>query len=103
MAHLGTSLVLTSCILFLTWGKEWDHQLRSSLHPLLFAGVYKAAQGVMDLLRFGAPFKAVMLVAMPKTVQSVFAAVADFYTWKLATLIFGAEKNAPWAAVGHLS
>jgi phosphatidylinositol glycan class B len=45
------------------------------------------------------PFKALMLVALPGALQSVFAALADFYTWKLAMDIYGRESNAPWAAV----
>ncbi|KAG7290254.1 hypothetical protein NEMBOFW57_000253 [Staphylotrichum longicolle] len=30
---------------------------------------------------------------------SVFAALGDFYTWKLAMDIYGRESNAPWAAL----
>ncbi|KAH8895123.1 hypothetical protein GQ53DRAFT_642138 [Thozetella sp. PMI_491] len=80
---------------WLTW--EWRNQLRSSLHPLLFGALYKAADGLTNLLMCDPPFKAVVLAALPKVVQSVFAALGDFYAWRLATAIHGGRSNAPWA------
>ncbi|KAK0723077.1 glycosyltransferase family 22 protein [Lasiosphaeria miniovina] len=82
---------------WLTW--EWQHQLRSSLHPVLFAAVYRAADALMAYMSLFPPFRAMMLVALPGVVQSVIAALGDYYTWKLATAIFGRESNAPWAAL----
>ncbi|KAK0637274.1 glycosyltransferase family 22 protein [Bombardia bombarda] len=82
---------------WLTW--EWQHQLRSSLHPVIFGLAYKAAHSLMSLLRFFPPLEAFLLVALPKVVQSVFAALGDFYTWRLAMDIFGRQSNAPWAAL----
>ena len=82
---------------WLTW--EWQHQLRSSLHPAVFGLAYKAVEGLMSAMSLFPPFKAVILVALPGALQSVFAALADFYTWKLAMDIYGRESNAPWAAV----
>lgn len=49
------------------------------------------------------PFRAFILVALPGALQSVFAALGDFYTWKLAMDIYGRESNAPWAAVSLVS
>ncbi|AEO57416.1 glycosyltransferase family 22 protein [Thermothelomyces thermophilus ATCC 42464] len=82
---------------WLTW--EWQHQLRSSLHPAIFGLAYKAAESLMSSLSLFPPFKALMLVALPRTLQAVFAALADFYTWKLAMDIYGRQSNAPWAAL----
>ncbi|KAH6624475.1 glycosyltransferase family 22 protein [Chaetomium sp. MPI-SDFR-AT-0129] len=82
---------------WMTW--EWQHQLRSSLHPAIFGLAYKAAEGLMGALHLFPPFKAVMLVALPGALQSVFAALGDFYTWKLAMDIYGRESNFPWAAL----
>ena len=53
----------------------------------------------MTSLSLFPPFKAFMLVALPGALQAVFAALGDFYTWKLAMDIYGRESNAPWAAV----
>jgi phosphatidylinositol glycan class B len=65
--------------------------------------VYKAVDSLMSFLHLFVPFRAFILVALPGTLQSVFAALADFYTWKLAMDIYGKESNAPWAAVSFLS
>lgn len=53
----------------------------------------------MSLLDLFVPFRAFILVALPGALQSVFAALGDFYTWKLAMDVYGRESNAPWAAV----
>ncbi|KAK4153673.1 glycosyltransferase [Chaetomidium leptoderma] len=82
---------------WMTW--EWQHQLRSSLHPAIFGLAYKAVDGVMSFLQLYPPFRAFILVALPTTLQSVFAALGDFYTWKLAMDIYGRQSNAPWAAL----
>ncbi|KAK1750674.1 hypothetical protein QBC47DRAFT_393222 [Echria macrotheca] len=81
---------------WLTW--EWQQQLRSSLHPALFGLVYKAAHTLMSGLEVFEPARARILVMLPSLVQSVFAALGDFYTWALATEIYGVESNVPWAA-----
>ncbi|KAK3313808.1 Alg9-like mannosyltransferase family-domain-containing protein [Apodospora peruviana] len=82
---------------WLTW--EWEHQLRSSLHPAIFGVAYKAFRGLMSFLVLPPPFQSFALVALPKLVQSGFAALGDFYTWRLATEIFGRRSNSPWAAL----
>lgn len=83
--------------------KEWQHQLRSSLHPVIFGLAYKVAYTLMTWMQLFTPFKAVILVALPGVVQSVFAALGDFYTWRLATQIYGVNSNVPWAAVCFFS
>ncbi|KAK4138205.1 glycosyltransferase family 22 protein [Trichocladium antarcticum] len=82
---------------WLTW--EWQHQLRSSLHPAVFGLAYKAVDSTMAFLQLFPPFRAFILVALPGVLQSVFAALGDFFTWKLAMDIYGTESNAPWAAL----
>lgn len=73
------------------------------MHPAIFGLAYKAAEGLMSALSLFPPFKAVMLVALPGALQAVFAALGDFYTWKLAMDIYGRESNFPWAAVRSFS
>ena len=36
----------------------------------------------------------------PKVTQAIFAALGDFYTWKLGERVYGAGSNEAWAAVG---
>ncbi|KAK4171859.1 GPI mannosyltransferase, partial [Triangularia setosa] len=82
---------------WMTW--EWQYQLRSSLHPAIFGAAYKLAETVMSAMHLFPPFTASMLVALPGALQSVFAALGDFYTWKLAMDIYGRESYAPWAVL----
>ncbi|OIW33678.1 hypothetical protein CONLIGDRAFT_610521 [Coniochaeta ligniaria NRRL 30616] len=81
---------------WLTW--EWQYQLRSSLHPALFGVAYNGAYKLMSLLHISPPVISSFLVVLPKIIQSVFAATSDFYTWKLAEKVFGANSNSAWAA-----
>ncbi|OJJ46812.1 hypothetical protein ASPZODRAFT_15506 [Penicilliopsis zonata CBS 506.65] len=81
---------------WLTW--EWKHQLRSSLHPLLFAAVYYLADALAALLRCAPAARAELLVVAPKTAQAVVAALGDYYTWQLARRVYGEGPEA-WAAL----
>lgn len=101
LADLGMSAVSPCrCRLWLADSEqEWQHQLRSSLHPAIFGLAYKAVHGIMAFMDLYLPFRAFILVALPGVLQSVFAALGDFFTWKLAMDIYGRESNAPWAAV----
>lgn len=72
---------------YLTW--EWHEGLRSSLPPLLGAGIYKALQ----LLSLEDP-QIVRLV--PKLLMAVFASAGDVYTWKLSAKL-QRPAAAPWA------
>jgi phosphatidylinositol glycan class B len=82
---------------WITW--EWRHQLRSSIHPLLFAAVYSAADVVAQLLRLSPASRADLLVAAPKTAQAVISGLGDFYTWKLARYVYGSRSYEAWATV----
>ena len=79
--------------------QEWHHQLRSSLHPLFFAAVYKAVDFLATTLRLTAATRAELLIAGPKTAQAVIAAIGDFYTWKLATRVYGKDSRGAWTTV----
>ena len=48
-------------------------------------------------------YRADLLVMAPKVTQAVFAALGDYYTWKLGECVYGAGSNEAWAAVcdGH--
>ncbi|RYN70452.1 GPI mannosyltransferase 3 [Alternaria alternata] len=87
---------------WITW--EWRSQLRSSLHPALFAAVYRVAAHVADLCGLRLPAKAELLLAAPKVTQAVFAALLDCYTWKLAEKVYGrGSRTALTTNLGSLS
>ena len=39
------------------------------------------------------------MIAAPKVVQALFAALGDYYTWQLARKTYGNESREAWAAV----
>jgi phosphatidylinositol glycan class B len=80
-------------------GKEWRHQLRSSLHPTLFAAAYLAADALAALLGLPAPARAQLLLAAPKALQAVVAACIDLSTLALAERLHGPDDPATWLAV----
>ena len=79
--------------------QEWKNHLRSAIHPVIFAAVYQCASCLAWVLRLSPAYRADFLVAAPKAVQAVFAAVGDYYTWKLGERIYGIGSNEAWAAV----
>lgn len=79
--------------------QEWKHQLRSSIHPLLFAAIYYVAGSIAWLLRLSPLTAADLLIAAPKTAQAVIAAIGDYYTWKLAGRVYGSDSHGAWATV----
>ncbi|KAK2003378.1 Alg9-like mannosyltransferase [Colletotrichum falcatum] len=79
---------------WITW--EWRNQLRSSLHPALFAAVYYLADLIARPLPFARPW---LLLAAPKAAQAVFAAAGDWYTWQLAVKTYGADSSVSWFAL----
>ncbi|TLD34094.1 hypothetical protein PspLS_00491 [Pyricularia sp. CBS 133598] len=82
---------------WLTW--EWQYQLRSSLHPALFGGVYIVLHNVLKFLQASPEISAALLVAAPKATQAIFAALGDYYTWKLALQIYGNSGGIASAAL----
>lgn len=45
------------------------------------------------------PLRSELLIAAPKVLQAVFAALTDFFTWKLAERTFGRATTAAQTAV----
>ncbi|KAF2833999.1 hypothetical protein CC86DRAFT_365741 [Ophiobolus disseminans] len=82
---------------WITW--EWRTQLRSSLHPGLFAAVYRIAAHVAARCGLTLPAKAELLLAAPKLAQAVFAALLDCYTWKLAERAYGRGSRTALATL----
>ncbi|TGO52401.1 hypothetical protein BCON_0142g00280, partial [Botryotinia convoluta] len=72
---------------WITW--EWHHQLRSSLHPTLFAAAYYLTDKPMEFVNFFPQFRAEVLAVLPNIIQAIFAAACDYYTWKMAEKIYG--------------
>ncbi|KAL8899143.1 MAG: hypothetical protein Q9192_001714 [Flavoplaca navasiana] len=82
---------------WITW--EWKNQLRSAIHPTLFAGVYWTAAELSKMLHLTPHNHAELLLAAPKVTQAVIAALADYYTWKLGERMYGRGSNEAWAAL----
>ncbi|WEW59725.1 glycosylphosphatidylinositol anchor biosynthesis [Emydomyces testavorans] len=83
---------------WITW--EWKHHLRSSIHPYIFSAVYLIADEIGHQLRLSPLSRADLLIAAPKATQGVFAAVGDYYTWRLADKVFGAGSDETWWTLG---
>ncbi|KAH0385121.1 glycosyltransferase family 22 protein, partial [Aureobasidium melanogenum] len=82
---------------WITW--EWRQRLRSSLHPFLFAAVYRVTALIADALHLGAASRAELSLAAPKLLQAGFAATTDYFIWKLATKAYGRDSRASSAAL----
>jgi phosphatidylinositol glycan class B len=77
----------------LTW--EWQRGLRSYVHPLVFAAVYK----ILAVLHLDNTW---FMRKGPRIFQSVIAAVGDLYLYKLSHRLFG-ERAAQWTLFCQLS
>lgn len=85
-----------------SFAQEWKYQLRSSLHPALFSGVYLVAGFLSSLLLpVGSILRASVLVAAPGFLQAGIAALGDWFTWQLAVVIFGPNSNVSFFTVSH--
>ncbi|OAA32039.1 GPI mannosyltransferase [Moelleriella libera RCEF 2490] len=82
---------------WLTW--EWHHQLRSSLHPVLFSAGYIAADCISNIFPPGSALRTAVVVASPKVLQAVSAGLCDWYTWQLAVKTFGPDSNYSFFAL----
>ncbi|KAL8667168.1 MAG: hypothetical protein Q9168_007302 [Polycauliona sp. 1 TL-2023] len=83
----------------LTVLQEWKNQLRSAIHPSLFASVYWVSAELSKLLELTPHTHAELLLAAPKVTQAGIAACADYYTWKLGERMYGRGSNEAWAAL----
>lgn len=81
--------------------QEWEHGLRSSLHPWLFAGVYRIAHYAAQILGLHGHHRAELLVVAPRVAQALIAATADLYTWRLARLMPGISVETADIAVSR--
>ncbi|KAL9117934.1 MAG: hypothetical protein Q9187_005527 [Circinaria calcarea] len=82
---------------WITW--EWKYRLRSAVHPAIFALFYSMSSLLSDGLRLSPASHAELLISTPKVVQSVFAALGDYYTWRLARKVYGRGSNEAWAVL----
>lgn len=101
----------------LTW--EWKKGIRSYLHPVIFAALYK----VLAFLRLDTPWFMVLMflvhslfflyyhfqklqicchccylaqIRSPRLLQSIFATICDLYVYKFSRVLFGGSV-ADWA------
>ncbi|TFB02265.1 GPI mannosyltransferase 3 [Trichoderma ghanense] len=82
---------------WLTW--EWRHQLRSSLHPLLFSAAYTIADRLSAIIPPGSAIRSAIVVAAPRVLQALIAALGDWYTWHLAAHVYGSDSNVSFFAL----
>ncbi|OJD29947.1 glycosyltransferase family 22 protein [Diplodia corticola] len=82
---------------WITW--EWKNQLRSSLHPALFAGLFAGVSAISDICSLPLAPRAELLIAAPKITQAALAASTDYFTWRLARQAYGARSSAAWASL----
>ena len=73
------------------------------MHPWIFAIVYKVADVMSTLEGATRSARAEYLLIAPKIAQAIFAALLDFYTWKLSQKIYGASSAASMATVSIYS
>jgi len=73
--------------------------VRSSLQPVLFAGVYYIVSVAARYAELSPDIRAELLIAAPKVVQGVFAAFTDYFTWKWAERVYGQGSRRAWATV----
>ena len=79
--------------------QEWQHQLRSSLHPALFAAVYYVVEKLLTYVGCFPQFRAMIFSVLPNVVQGIFAATGDYYTWQLAERMYGIGSSSASAVV----
>ncbi|KAF8400440.1 hypothetical protein HHK36_013738 [Tetracentron sinense] len=77
----------------LTW--EWKKGIRSYLHPMLFALLYK----LLQLFGLDTPW---FMMKAPRLLQSIFSSVGDYYLYKLSNVTFG-EHAAQLALFSQLT
>ncbi|XP_018512366.1 GPI mannosyltransferase 3 isoform X1 [Brassica rapa] len=78
---------------YLTW--EWKRGIRSYLHPMLFAFLYK----VLHLTGLDTPY---VMSKAPRLMQSVFSALGDLYLYKLSDALYG-KHVAAWSLFCQLA
>lgn len=72
----------------LTYIQEWQHQLRSSIHPAIFSAAYIIADYGSKILPASTAIRASIIVGAPRVLQALVAALGDWYTWQLAVDIY---------------
>ena len=83
--------------------QEWQYQLRSSLHPAIFASVYFVVDKFLEFVSCFPQFRAMIMSVLPNLVQGFFAAVGDYYTWQLAEKIYGTGSNTAQTVVSSVT
>jgi phosphatidylinositol glycan class B len=90
---------ISNSLLILTVSQEWLEGLRTAVHPWIFAIVYKVADVMSTLEGASRAARAEDMILAPKIAQAIFAALLDFYTWKLSQKVYGAGSSASMATL----
>ncbi|KAF2160349.1 glycosyltransferase family 22 protein [Zasmidium cellare ATCC 36951] len=82
---------------WITW--EWRERLRTSVHPMLFAAAYRAADHICRFLQVSPYVRANALGAAPRILQAFFAASMDYMTWQVGAKVYGRGHAASYATL----
>lgn len=66
---------------------------------MLFAVAYTVVDKITAILPCLPSSRASLLALLPKLVQTFFAVLGDFYTWRLAEKVYGQGSRSAWSAV----
>ena len=66
---------------------------------MMFSIVYWTSSRLSGILGLSPAYHADLLIAAPKAIQAVLAALGDYYTWKLGQKVYGRGSNEAWALV----
>ncbi|KAI1854624.1 hypothetical protein JX266_000742 [Neoarthrinium moseri] len=86
---------------WMTW--EWQNQLRSSLHPGVFAVGYTIMGNYVSSIPMPAHYGAYAFLAVPKVMQAGFAALSDWFAWRLGERLFGQNTASAWSVASDVS
>jgi phosphatidylinositol glycan class B len=70
------------------------------VHPGIFALGYTIVANYLSTIALPGHYRAYALLAAPKIIQAGFAALADWYAWRLAEKLFGRNTATAWSVVG---
>ncbi|KAL9023878.1 MAG: hypothetical protein Q9196_006907, partial [Gyalolechia fulgens] len=82
---------------WITW--EWRNQLRSAIHPAIFAAVYWLSARLSELFQLNPYARDELFLTAPKVMQAAIAALGDYYTWRLGERVYGNGSNEAWVAL----
>lgn len=72
------------------------------MHPALFGLLYYLSSKAANIFELAPASHADLMIAMPKVLQATISAAGDFYSWRLAGVVYGEGTAIQWTAVSYL-